>query len=91
MNKTEFKKKVRFEIYCRTYPNRTRINALFFDQTSNGFKYMVACEHKTLTKKKLLDVFYNWIVKEENPPYFVHYKYAILDQDRFKISLSLSI
>lgn len=90
MTKKEFKKKVRFEIYSTNFHKRKRTNALFFDQTKDGFKYMMYCENSLMNKTKLFDEFYDWIVNGKNPQYFVQYKYAMSDADRFKVKLSLS-
>lgn len=55
-----------------------------------GFKYGVALDIQEGTKADLIKHAYNWIVKEINLPYFVRYKYAIEDKNRFKVPLSLN-
>jgi hypothetical protein len=91
MTKSDFKK----ECYTTIYKgNRIKINAIFFDWKQNnnkesfqGYKYMVKSNVLNCSKKELFDIMYNWVNNEVQPPYYVLYKYAITDKERFKIPL----
>lgn len=74
-------------------------NAFYYDYAQGnfdkgehwrGYKYLVYSRKENATKKDLLDIFYQFINKEiENFPYYVIYKIAETDKNRFKIQLSL--
>ena len=96
MNKTEFKK----ECYSNVYSgHHIRINAIFFDWKSFmpdkndttkfyiGYKFMVKSNTKNCSKQDLFDIMYNWVNKGIQPPYYVSYKYANTDMERFKVPL----
>ena len=94
MTKKEFKQKCRFETY--TGPRR-KLNAIFFDWKSErqdekyvvGYKYRVDADTKDCTKKELINIMYDWIYKDIQPPWYVRYEYASTDMDRFKVPLSI--
>ena len=98
MTKKEFKSLVRDMVYIGFNGNKIRINAFYFDykegeDTSTGkffrgYKYQVASNVKNISKADLLDLFYKWVENGENLPYYVDYKFAQFDTDRFRVSLS---
>ena len=71
-------------------------HVIFFDwlrDDSNkieGFKYAVACDITQATKAEVLNAMYNWIFKDINLDFYIRYKYAITNNDRFKKPLSLN-
>lgn len=81
------------EIDCHKYGKHT--NAIFFDYKDNGgsrgFKYMVYAHALNCSKKFLIDILYEWVTNEVQPPYFVSYKYASTDEKRFKVPICLNI
>ena len=91
MTKKEFKEKTHSHVYSG---NRTKTNVLFFDwqETNNGrgFKYGVASDVDNCCKKDLFNHLFDWVVNNIEPPYFVRYKYAMTDRQRFKTPLSLN-
>ena len=42
-----------------------------------------------VAKKELFDEFYEWVINGVELPYYVQYKYAKDDTERFKVPLSL--
>lgn len=99
MTKAEFKKQARAVTYNGFNGYKKRINAFYFDwqegedisvgRQYRGFKYRISSDVKNITKAKLLDLFYDWVENGTNLPYYVDYRFAHLDIDRFKVSLSL--
>ena len=88
--KTKITKKS-FKEQCSAHRYGKHINALYFDwQSYNGFKYGVWAQKVNATKKELYDVMYNWAFNEEEPPWYVHYRYAATDEKRFKVPISLN-
>lgn len=73
-------------------------NAFFFDWSDKdieegvGFKYGVVCRLDTdhCNKTELLNHFYNWVFNSIPLPYYIRYKYAAKDCDRFKTPISLN-
>jgi nicotinamide mononucleotide adenylyltransferase len=55
-----------------------------------GFKYAVREGREKLKAIELFNILYDWVVNEVQPPYYVGYKYAPTDKDRFKVPLSLN-
>lgn len=54
-----------------------------------GFKYMVWVHKENATKKELMDIFYQWVNGLiDQVPYYVGYKFANTDDQRFKIPIS---
>jgi len=98
MTKNEFKKSCIDQTYTGWDGHKIKINAFYFDYKEGediatgryfrGYKYQVASNVKNITKAKLFDLFYKWVENSENLPYYVDYKYAFFDIDRFKISLT---
>jgi hypothetical protein len=94
MTKKEFKEKCSFHTYTG---HGIRINAIFFDWKTGyendkffaGFKYMVKANVENLTKNKLFDLMYEWIISKSNTqlPWYVGYKYASSNDFRFKVPL----
>ena len=84
ISKKEFKERCSFHEYGRGYNKR---NAIYYDYTKDGFKYMVKADVTNCKKAELFNVLYNWVVKEEIPDWWVVYRYAHTDNDRFKVAL----
>ena len=99
MTKKQFKSLVRDMVYSGWNGKRIRINAFFYGWKSGedistgrrfaGYQYMISTNVKNVSKASLFDLFYKWVEKGENLPYYVDYKFAQLDADRFKVSLSI--
>jgi len=99
MTKKEFKAGCNEQTYTGWNGHKIRINAFFFGWLSGedmatgkrfaGYKYMVSTNVKNISKAKLFDLFYKWVENGENLPYYVDYKFAQFDIDRFKVSLSI--
>ena len=74
--------------------DRSRINTIYFDwqetPEGRGFKCAVAMDTRNGTKAELLDILYHWICQSEAPPWYVRYKYANEDKDRFKCPICLN-
>jgi len=99
MTKKEFKEFVRDQTYTGWNGHRIRINAFFFDWKTGstadnkyfgGYKFRVSANAKLMSKKDLFELLYklvNNIVVEV--PWFVTYRFAATDEQRFKIPLSL--
>lgn len=96
MTKKELKNNCHSTVYTG---GGNRINAFFFDWQKGdipntnkifvGYKYMVYANVRDLNKKDLFDIFYKWIMGWETLPWYVKYKLAKTDEERFKVSLSL--
>lgn len=88
MSLKEFKKRCSVHQYGRGYSKK---NAIYFDweETSNGrgFKFMVKAHIKNAKRVELYRILYNWVTNGIQPPYYVEYKYASTDSERFKVSL----
>ena len=94
ITKKEFKSSVNSQTYTGWNGHRIKINAFFFDykqgENFRGYKFMVSANVKNLKKSELLDIFYTWITEQiSQVPWYVKYKFANTDKDRFKISLSM--
>ena len=91
-SKTEFKKNCDLNHVYGRGENKT--NTIFFDwkETENGkgFRYAVAATIENCTKAQLFDHFYDWVCKDIALPYYVRYKCAVTDSDRFKTPVSLN-
>ena len=86
-SKTGFKKLCDFHVYTG---GGNKHNVLYYDRTSKGNKFAVALDGEQGTKADLIKHAYNWICNDIALPYFVRYKYAIKDEDRFKVPLALN-
>ena len=88
MSKKSFKEMCSFHEYGK---GKTKRNAIYFDWKENdegrGFKYMVKARVENATKKELFDVLYDWVANEVQPPWYVEYRYAHVDEKRFKVSI----
>jgi len=89
MTKKEFKAECSFHEYGRGKKKR---NAIYFgwksDDQGRGFKYMVKTSVENAKKAELFDVLYTWVTEKiVAVPWYVEYKFAPEDKDRFKVSL----
>jgi hypothetical protein len=90
MTKKEFREKCSFHTYGK---GGGRSNAIFYDwQNGNGykwlgFKFMVKSNVRNIRKQDLFDILYDWVNDNIHPPYYVTYKYAETDEERFKVPL----
>ena len=99
MTKKQFKSECREQTFTGWDGHRIKVNAFSFDfkvvTIDNihyaGFKYMVYADVKNCSKADLLNWFYKWVIKEENLPPHILYKYASTDDKRFKLSLSIKL
>lgn len=87
------KKQFKQEINYHTYGNGRSVSlrAIFFDysnDTNKGVGYKFMMSSLELNKTELINAAYDWMVKEGNPNYDVHYAFAPEDKFRFKIPLS---
>jgi hypothetical protein len=98
ITKKEFKEQCNCHVYTGYNGGKIRINALFFDFKQGttedgkffaGYKYMVYSNVRNITKKDLLNRFYEWVIEQVHPAYYINYKYAETDLKRFKPGLSL--
>lgn len=73
---------------------KDKTNTIYFGwkQTDEGigFKYAVAMHIENGTKAELFEHFYQWVCNSVALPYYVRYKCAVNDKDRFKVQLSLN-
>jgi len=90
MTQKQFKENCSFHEYGRGQNKR---NAIYYDWKSDfdnkavGFRFMVKCSVADALKQELFKELYNWVINEIEPPYYVQYRYAQTEQDRFKVSL----
>jgi len=92
MTKKEFKDRCSFHQYGR---GKSKKNAIFFDWMSEekngkycvGFKYMVKTSIENMTRAELFQTLWNWVMKGVEPQWWVQYKYAENDEDRFKVPI----
>ena len=100
MTKKEFKARVNDQTYTGWNGHRTKKYAYFFDWKSGvtvdnkyfgGYKYMVVADYKDVKKPELFDYFYWWITGKikGDLPYYIHYKFAETDEQRFKVPLTM--
>lgn len=93
ITKKEFKEKCSFHVYGN---RKVKLNAIYFDWKTDldnnavGYKYMVKATTDWCSKKELFDAFYNWVTKEVQPDWYINYRYAMKDSDRFKVKLTES-
>lgn len=85
MTKKEFKELCSFHEYGGGMKKRNAIYCGY--KPEYGFKYMVKGSVINLKKNELFNVLYDWVMNEKQPPYYVEYKYAHTDDERFKVSL----
>ena len=88
MTKKDFKLICSFHEYGSGSNKR---NAIYFDYkcTDNvqGYKYMVKASVSNVKKNELFNLFYDWVINKIQLPYYVEYRYALTDKERFKIKL----
>jgi hypothetical protein len=91
MTKKEFKSMCDFHTYTGWNGCKIRNNAIYFDWVNGlGYKYMVYANVQDCTKAELFDYLYKKITnKIKDLPYYIIYKCAINDSQRFKVFLSL--
>jgi hypothetical protein len=96
ITKKSFKEKCSFHLYKG---HRSRTNAIFYDWADyvtgkgngHGFKYMVYANTQDATRKELFDILYNWATEKITAvPWYVRYKYAVTDDERFKVPITMS-
>jgi hypothetical protein len=91
ITKKEFKEKCSFHVYGN---RKVKLNAIYYDWKNDlngtGFKFMVKATTNNCSKKELFDILYDWVTKEQQPVFYVGYKYAETDQKRFKVRLTES-
>ena len=84
MTKKEFKELCSFHEYGGGTKKR---NAIYYDYNPIGFKYMVKASIIDSKKNELFNILYDWVINEIPPPYWVQYRYAHTENERFKLSL----
>lgn len=92
MTKKQFKEGCSFHEYGRGQNKRNAIYYDYkqdFDNKAVGFKFMVKCRVADALKAELFKVFYDWVTSKgfKTLPWWIDYKYAATEQDRFKVSI----
>jgi hypothetical protein len=85
MSKKEFKERCSFHVYGK---GQRKLNAIYYDWQFHGYKYVVKGNINNIKLNELFNVLYNWVNKNEVPPYYVDYNYAETDEGRFKVKIS---
>lgn len=67
----------------------TRKNAFFYGYKDTRWKFMVWAPLDLITKKDLMDEFYNWVILHKPLSDFVRFKIAKNESQMFKIPVSL--
>jgi hypothetical protein len=94
MTKKLFKELCNFQVFTGV---SKRVNAIYYDWKSEpngetyivGYKYMAYADVKNCSKADLFKAFHNWVIKEQPLPWYINYKYAATDPERFKVPLSI--
>lgn len=93
MTKKDFKTRCDFHEYIGWNGRRIKHNVIYFDykQTDEGrgFKYAVALNIEDGTKAELFKHLYDWVNNNVELPWYVRYKFAETDAQRFRAGLSL--
>ena len=94
ISKKEFVQKCSFHEYGR---GKSKRNAIYYDYQQgtdengnrfSGFRFMVKAVSCDATKKELTDILYDWVTEKiDQVPWYVEYRYAKDDKERFKVSL----
>ena len=88
MTQKEFKERCSFHQYGRGQNKR---NAIFFDWKSGagfaGFKFMVKTSIQNATRAELFKTLWNWVINEVEPEWWVEYRFAAQDENRFKVPI----
>lgn len=91
MTQKEFKTECDFHTYTG---GGEKHNVIYFDWKSDdkgrGFKYGIALDIQNGTKAELIRHAFNWINNNIELPYYVRYRFAMTDAQRFKVPLSLT-
>jgi hypothetical protein len=94
VSKKSFKEKCDFHVYTGWNGHRIKHNVIYFDykQTDEGrgFKYAVAMDIQNGNKAELFEALYQWVCNSVALPWYIRYKCANEDKDRFKVGLSLN-
>jgi len=94
VSKKEFKELCSFHTYTGWNGHRIKFNAIYFDwkdtEEGRGFKYAVAMNIKDGTKAELFAELYKWVCECVALPWYIRYKCAVEDKQRFKPGLSLN-
>lgn len=94
VSKKSFKEHCSFHTYTGWNGQRIKHNVIYFDwqetEKGKGFKYAVAMDIKNGTKAELFEALYQWVCNSVALPWYIRYKYAKNDENRFKVSLSLN-
>jgi hypothetical protein len=73
---------------------KDKTNTIFFGWKQNeegiGFKYAVAMHIENGTKAELFEAMYQWVCNSVALPFYVRYKCAVNDVNRFKVPLALN-
>lgn len=94
MTKKLFKELCNFQVFTGV---SKRVNAIYYDWKSEpngetyivGYKYMAYADVKNCSKADLFSAFHKWVTKEQPLPWYINYKYAETDLQRFKVPLSI--
>ena len=94
ISKKEFIQRCSFHEYGR---GRNKRNAIYYDYRQgtdengnlfSGFRFMVKAVSCDAGKKELTNILYDKVTEKiEQVPWYVNYRYAKEDKDRFKVSL----
>ena len=90
MTKKDFKEKCSFHEYGKGKEKR---NAIYYDWSNDyennslGFKYMVKADVENSSKAELFNILYEWVIKMIMLPWWVTYRFAETEQNRFKVSI----
>lgn len=89
LTKKAFKELCSVHVYGK---GQRKLNAIYFDWKYNqegiGFKYVVKANIQNCKLNELYNYLYDWVFGELQPPYFVQYRYAATDAERFKVQLT---
>jgi len=85
MTKKEFKERCSFHEYGGGQNKR---NAIYYGYKQDyGWKYMVKGIVSEVKRNDLLEILYDWVMNDVEPPYWVQTNYAEKDNRRFKIAI----
>jgi len=86
VSKDKFKQYAHDTVYGLGFKKR---NALFYGYRDGRWKYMVWSPVELMTKKELMDEFYDWVINHKPLSDWVRYKIAKNEYQMFKIPVSL--
>jgi len=91
VSKKSFRDKCDFHVYKG---NGTKHNVIYFDWQENdkgrGFKYASAMDSRNGTKAELFEAMYQWVCNSIALPWYIRYRCAVNDENRFKVGISLN-